>query len=143
MGCFGLKFHHLGLAVRSPELARSFIEGQGYHIGDTVFDFRQNVNLILCEHENEPPIEIIYPADAKGPLEGLLGRHENGIIYHACYISDDLGKTLASLEEAQLRPVCVSSPKPAVLFGGAKVSFYNVIGMGLIEIIEGPIRAVR
>ena len=38
MGCFGLKFHHLGLAVRSPESARSFIEGQGYHIGDTVFE---------------------------------------------------------------------------------------------------------
>ncbi len=29
------------------------------------------------------------------------------------------------------------APTPAVLFGGERVSFYMVDGLGLIEIIEG------
>jgi hypothetical protein len=32
--------------------------------------------------------------------------------------------------------MCISEPKPAPLFGGRPVSFYNVAGIGLIEILE-------
>lgn len=136
MSEFGLRFHHLGLAVQNPVAARRFAEGQGYRLGAAVFDPQQNVNLILCEHDTEPPIEIIYPAGKEGPVQRLLARHDSGIVYHVGYTSADVERTLSRLEDAQLRPFCVSPPKPAVLFGGALVSFYNVVGMGLIEIIE-------
>jgi catechol 2,3-dioxygenase-like lactoylglutathione lyase family enzyme len=140
---FGLTFHHLGLAVRNPATARSFLEGLGYRLGPTVFDPEQNVNLIMCEHPKEPWIEIIYPAAGEGPLAGLIEQHANGIVYHACYVSENLRQSLASLKDAKLQPVCIWPPRPAVLFGGAMVSFYNVLGMGLIEIIDGPVPSVR
>ena len=136
MSKFGLKFHHLGLAVRSPDAAISFAVGQGYRVGRSTYDPAQNVNLILCEHETEPSIEIVYPADGKSPLDKYLAHKTKGIVYHACYSSEDLQRTLDNLSNAELRPICISPPKPAVLFGGANVSFYNLMGVGLIEIIE-------
>jgi hypothetical protein len=40
------------------------------------------------------------------------------------------------MDDARLRLQCVSPPKPAILFGGRHVSFYMIIGIGQIEIIE-------
>jgi catechol 2,3-dioxygenase-like lactoylglutathione lyase family enzyme len=131
-----LAFHHLGLAVRRPQEAQLFLSAMGYRLGETVLDPGQNVHLMMCTHETEPEVEIIWPSDTKGPIDGLTQRHPAGIVYHICYVTDDLAAALAALEKAGLRIVCVSPPKPAPLFGGRKVSFYNVVGIGLIEILE-------
>jgi methylmalonyl-CoA/ethylmalonyl-CoA epimerase len=137
MNAFGLRFHHFGLAIRRPDDARSFLSGLGYRLGEPLFDPEQNVNLFMCAHETMPDIEVIYPGQGKGPIDGLVARHASGIVYHPCYVSDDLDATLRRMCEAKLRLQCVSPPKPAVLFGGHRVSFYMIVGIGLIEIIEG------
>jgi methylmalonyl-CoA/ethylmalonyl-CoA epimerase len=59
-----------------------------------------------------------------------------GIIYHVCYETDNLAAALAQFDEAKLHAVCISPPTPAPLFGGRPVSFYNVVGIGLIEILQ-------
>lgn len=133
---FGLTFHHLGLAVRKPDAALAFVAGMGYSTHPPVFDPLQNVNLIMCAHPHAPAIEIIYRADSEGPIDKLLAKHTNGLIYHCCYTSKALDRTLERLAEAELRLVCVSPLKPAILFGGAQVAFYQVAGVGLVEIIE-------
>src|SRR5665213_2617527 len=86
MNEFGLQFHHLGLAVRRPDDARSLLTGLGYRMGEPIFDPEQNVNLIMCLHNAMPNIEVIYPGQGKGPVDGLVARHMNGIVYHLCYI---------------------------------------------------------
>jgi catechol 2,3-dioxygenase-like lactoylglutathione lyase family enzyme len=131
-----LGFHHLGLAVRRPQEATTFLSAMGYRLGKSVLDPNQNVHLMMCTHETEPEVEIIWPSDTKGPLDGMLQRHTSGIIYHICYVTDDLAAALAGLEKASLHALCVSPPKPAPLFGGRPVSFYNLAGVGLIEILE-------
>jgi hypothetical protein len=131
-----LKFHHYGLAVRRPDEARQFVSMLGYRIGETVFDPGQNVNLAMCLHATEPAVEIIWPSNNPGPLEKLTARHTSGIIYHLCYETDNLAAALDALAKANLNPICISPPKPAPLFGGRPVSFYNVVGMGLVEILE-------
>jgi len=131
-----LKFHHFGLAVRRPDEARVFVSALGYQTGDPVFDPVQNVQLQLCAHATQPAVEIIWPGDTKGPIEKLTERHAAGIIYHLCYETDDLAAALAGLKAAGLRAVCISPPTPAPLFGGRPVSFYNVVGIGLVEILE-------
>jgi len=131
-----LKFHHFGLAVRKPEPARIYLSSLGYQIGETVFDPGQNVHLAICMHESEPAVEIIWPGNSEGPLDKLIRRHTSGVVYHICYVADDLAAALAGFEEAGIQVICVSPPKPAPLFGGHPVSFYNVIGIGLIEILE-------
>jgi len=131
-----LVFHHLGLAVRRPQEAKSFLTTMGYQMGEAVLDPAQNVHLMMCTHETEPEVEIIWPSETKGPIDNLTQRHASGIVYHVCYVTDNLTAALAGLEAAGLRAVCISPPKPAPLFGGRNVSFYNVLGIGLIEILE-------
>jgi Glyoxalase/Bleomycin resistance protein/Dioxygenase superfamily len=137
MNPFGLRFHHLGLAVRRPGDATRFLDGLGYQISNPVFDPEQNVNLILCRHTDAmPAVEIVYPGTAKSPIDAVVNLRPDGIIYHACYVTDDLSATLRSMEQHGVRAVCAVPPTPAVLFGGCPVSFYNIVGMGLCEIIE-------
>jgi methylmalonyl-CoA/ethylmalonyl-CoA epimerase len=136
MAGFGLTFHHLGLAVPRPDEAVTFLSGLGYDIGNRIFDPEQNVNLVLCRHPQMPAVEIICPGHGPGPIDKFVARHAGGIVYHACYETTDLAASLAAIEAVKLRPLCVSPPRPAVLFDGRAVSFYMVVGMGLIEILE-------
>ncbi len=131
-----LTFHHFGLAVRRPGEARTFVAALGYALGEPVFDPNQNVHLQLCTHTTHPVVEIIWPGDTPGPVDKLTQRHTSGIIYHVCYETGDLSAALASLESARIRVICISPPAAAPLFGGRKVSFYNIGGMGLVEILE-------
>jgi hypothetical protein len=131
-----LTFHHFGLAVRQPEPARKFLAALGYRLGESVLDPAQNVHWQLATHTRQPAVEIIWPGGAVGPLSQLAQRHRSGIIYHPCYHTDDLPAARAAWEAAGLSPVCVSPPQPALLFGGRHVSFYNVEGVGLVEILE-------
>jgi methylmalonyl-CoA/ethylmalonyl-CoA epimerase len=131
-----LTFHHFGLAVRRPDEARKFVTALGYQIGLAVFDPAQNVHLQLCTHATQPAVEIIWPGDRTGPVDKLAQRHSAGIIYHLCYETDQLTAAIAGLEAAGLSPICISPPTPAPLFGGRPVSFYNVVGLGLVEILE-------
>ena len=133
---FGLAFHHLGLAVSRPDEAVTFLTGLGYAIGEQVFDPEQNINLALCRHPQMPAVEIICPGNGPGPIDKYVTRFASGIIYHACYETADRSQSLAAIEAAKLRPICVLPPRPAVLFGGRAVSFYAVVGVGLIELLE-------
>jgi catechol 2,3-dioxygenase-like lactoylglutathione lyase family enzyme len=129
-------FHHFGLAVRRPDEARKFVTALGYQLGESVFDPAQNVNLQLGTHTEQPAVEIIWPGDSTSPVDKLAQRHPSGIIYHLCYETDNLTAALAGLEATGLGPLCISPAIPAPLFGGRPVSFYNVVGMGLVEILE-------
>jgi hypothetical protein len=60
-----------------------------------------------------------------------------------CYTTPDLDGALEALEsEERLSVRSISSPKEAVLFGGKRVSFYLVEGVGLIEIIDEASQAL-
>ncbi len=133
---FGLTFHHLGLAAKDVGAASRFLSGLGYRAGPMVFDPLQNVNLGMLIHPEMPDVEIIHPAQGAGPLDDLLSSHRDGLVYHMCYTSCDLDKSLEAIEADGLRLFEVSQPKPAVLFGGKPVSFYVIGGVGLIEIID-------
>jgi len=132
---YGLTFHHFGLAVERPGSAVRFLAGLGYRIGSVVHDPHQNVNLIWGESEAMPAVEIIFPADTPGPLDELLRRNKE-LVYHLCFVSENVEESLKQMRDAGHRVVGVVPPKPAPLFHEELVSFYLVRGFGLIEIIE-------
>jgi methylmalonyl-CoA/ethylmalonyl-CoA epimerase len=135
---FGLRFDHLGLATRSPDKALAFLQALGYTSHEPVYDHLQKVNLILCESERMPAVEIIYAADEAGPLDAVLATR-NELLYHLCYRAPDTAVSITAMRQAGHRVVQVAAPQPAILFGNRKVSFHLVRGFGLIEIIEtGP-----
>jgi len=135
MNRFGLAFHHFGLAVRSPERAMLYLKALGYRESATEYDALQAVNLAMLHHPEMPDVEVIWPGDGPSPIGGLLKRNET-MIYHLCYETHDAASSIAAIEAAGLHIMQVSEPKPAVLFGGLKVSFHYVEGFGLIELIH-------
>ncbi|MCB0390338.1 MAG: VOC family protein [Bdellovibrionales bacterium] len=132
---FDLKFDHFGLAVKYPSKAENFLSALGYIIDEEVYDPLQKVNLKYATHQEMPAVELVYKSNEAGPLENILNSRSE-LIYHTCYRTKNLEKTLNILKENKLRFICVSPPKPAILFNGLKVSFYMIQGFGLIEIIE-------
>jgi methylmalonyl-CoA/ethylmalonyl-CoA epimerase len=135
MDDYELSFHHFGLVSAHPDHTKQFLQTLGYSIGEVVFDQLQGVNLIWCTHKQMPNIEIIFEAETNSVISNLLKKYEN-VIYHVCFASKSLESTLGRLKGAANRPICLSPPKPAALFGGKNVSFYNIKGFGLIEIVE-------
>jgi len=135
------RFHHLGLAVRHRKHAAAFLAALGYRIGPEVFDPLQNVRLTFCESDTDPAIEIIAPGEGSGPVDSILRRTE-AMAYHTCYAVADSAETMRALERAGMRVITVSPVKPAVLFPGHGVSFHQIPGFGLIELVE-PLPALE
>lgn len=136
MNIAGLRFHHFGLAVKKPDKAIPFLRLLGYTTGETVFDSLQNVNLIMCESPSMPSVEVIYPTDIQGgPLDNLLKQYKE-LIYHTCYTTQSITKSVTAIKQSGFRVMEVSAPKPAILFDNRLVAFYQVVGFGLIELLE-------
>jgi methylmalonyl-CoA/ethylmalonyl-CoA epimerase len=130
-----LTFHHFGLASDRPESCAAFLSALGYQLGETIHDPEQNVQLALATHPHQPTVEIVSPGPTPGPISAIIAANRHGI-YHLCYECDDAAAAVASMKQRGLRVVCVSPAKKALLFGGRRVSFYNVSGFGLIELLE-------
>ena len=131
----GLEFHHFGLAVAHPEKARRFLEDLGYALGEALHDPHQRVHVALCTHPRMPSVELIWKDGGPGPLDAVLsGRTET--IYHLCYTVRDREAALDTLEQAGHRLLPVAPAAPAVLFGGRRVSFHQVAGFGLVELLD-------
>jgi catechol 2,3-dioxygenase-like lactoylglutathione lyase family enzyme len=132
---FGLQFHHLGLAVKKPATATAYLGALGYREGHRVFDPLQAVNLAMFHHDSMPDVEVIWPGDGPSPIDSIL-KKSDGRVYHICYTAPDPEAAVAAMQEQGFDVLEVAAPQPAVLFGGQKVSFYAVVGFGLIEIID-------
>ncbi|MFN8257516.1 MAG: VOC family protein [Bacteroidales bacterium] len=132
-----IKFHHLAIAVRSFEKSIVFYKTLGYNCSEIVIDSIQNVNLVFCKAVNFPNIELVSPINEKSPVYSIL-KGKDTQIYHQCYQTTDLKKAIDLLKNNN-KILCISPPKPAILFQNRRVSFYNVSNVGLIEILETDI----
>lgn len=135
MQAFALRFHHFGLASRRPEQTLKFLKGLGHEVAKQAHDPLQNVNLWLCPHSSMPTVELIAPAEGPGPLDAILTASSESI-YHLCYETENLETSLEALKVAGCRVICVSPPKPAILFGDRRVSFYMIRDFGIIELLQ-------
>jgi methylmalonyl-CoA/ethylmalonyl-CoA epimerase len=134
---FGLTFHHFGLAAIKIDDARKLLAGMGYRCGGDVYDPLQEVTLVWCEHNTMPAVEIVAPTDKSGPLDTILAE-SSASVYHLCFQATNIETSVNAIKGAGIRVIPVVPPKPAVLFGGKSVGFYQVKGFGLIEIVEVP-----
>lgn len=134
---YGLQFHHFGLAVRDVPGALRVLSGMGYSCGELIHDPLQKVMLVWCDHPQMPAIEVVSPSKESGPLDKIL-MNSSELIYHICYSSSDIVASVASIRDNGVRVLPVAPPKPAVMFDGKLVGFYQIKGFGLIEIVEEP-----
>ncbi|KJU86480.1 lactoylglutathione lyase [Candidatus Magnetobacterium bavaricum] len=129
-----MKFHHIGIAVKSFENPVIFIKNLGYECESPIVDPLQNVEIIMCNSNVFPNIELIRPITDKSPVSNYL-KHFNETMYHICYVTENVTECVNALEYNN-RVILISKEKQAALFSNRKVSFYYIVGFGLIEFLE-------
>jgi hypothetical protein len=132
----GLTFHHLGIAVKDPKGISTYLTALGYKTGASVYDPLQYTHVMMWRHISMPDVELIWPGDGPSPIDRVV-KNGTGVIYHQCYVTQDIEASLTALQNTGLAVLPVVEPKPAILFGKVEVSFYAVENVGIIEIIHG------
>ena len=126
------KFHHYGLAIESFEVTSHFLKALDYELGQSVYDDNQKIFCSLNTHKTLPPIELLWAGTDKSPIDNIL-KNKGSSIYHLCYEVEDLDKLLEEFKARNIRFLCLSQPKPAILFNNRKVCFYHIHGFGIVE----------
>lgn len=130
-----MKFHHIGVAVKSISATATVYVAGGYQQSETLFDPEQNVNICWLTKEGMPVVELLEPVDDTSPVNNTLKK--NGVTpYHTCYIVDDIEQAVGELKK--MKYVVVSKPVEAVAIHGCKVCFLYNKNVGLIELVEAP-----
>ena len=130
-----LQLHHIGLATSEFDAALRWYGDLGYVCSAEACDPQQGVELRLLENSlGAPRVELIKPLTDRSPVSRYL-RRIGSCIYHTCYEVQSLEESLERIRERQ-RVIPISEPVPAILFHGRRVSFWQVAGVGLLELLE-------
>ena len=132
-----LRFDHIGLVVADMAEGRAFLESTfGLDRWTEVFeDPGIGVYVQFGRTEEGPCYELIAPLGETSPVSTALKRGIN-ILNHVAYLTDDLDRDAAMLQEKGA--VMAGPPKPAVAYGGARVQFWITAQRFMVELIEAP-----
>ena len=131
---FGLKFHHLGLATDNPKLTLKILKNIGYKPIKTRSNKNYNVKNIICSSKSHPTVEIVAKMGGKSPIDNIVKKNKN-LVYHICYSSKNLKKTLNMMKKKKLSIVKISNSYLSP-FEGVDASFFFLKGIGVIEIMN-------
>lgn len=130
-----MKFHHIGVAVKSIDKTAAVYVAGGYIHSVTTFDPVQNVNVCWLTKDGMPVVELLEPVDETSPVCKIL--EKNGVVpYHTCYIVEDIEQAVIDLRK--MKYVVVSKPVEAPAIRNCKVCFLFNKNVGLIELVEAP-----
>lgn len=130
-----LTFHHLGMAVLRPEKAHNSLRTLGYQIGKEVYDDEQKVYVQMCSSAAFPAIELVHSESDDGPI-AVFTELQDETIYHICFETDSIDDTVNEWRAAGIRMIRIKAKTPAPLFERRNVAFYQVEGMGVVELLE-------
>lgn len=130
-----MKFHHIGVAVKSIDKTASVYVAGGYTQSVTTFDPVQNVNICWLMKEGMPTVELLEPVDETSPVCKTL--EKNGVTpYHTCYTVENIEVAMDALRK--MKYVAVSNPVEAPAIRNSRVCFLFNKNVGLIELVEAP-----
>lgn len=101
----GMRFHHVGVAVRSIEKALDYYVGLfGFEqIAPPVDVPSEHVRVCFVRADPGVMIELVEGVGEQSPVERLLERTGAGT-YHICYQVDDLDAAIRILRRNKCRP---------------------------------------
>jgi len=128
----GLKFHHIGVACRDIEKEIRAFAIVGYTLeGPRFSDPLQKIHGCFLTGPG-PRIELLAPLDDTSPVIPWL---QKGVkMYHQAYEVQSIEASIDALSAQHA--VVVSPPKPAVAFGGRRITFLMFPNLLLVELIE-------
>jgi methylmalonyl-CoA/ethylmalonyl-CoA epimerase len=101
-----LRFHHVGVAVKSIERALEYYLGAFgcRQVAEPVEVPPEHVRVCFIEADPGVQIELVEGLDEHSPVASLLERTGAGT-YHICYEVDDLDAAVRRLKANRCRPI--------------------------------------
>jgi methylmalonyl-CoA/ethylmalonyl-CoA epimerase len=127
--------HHVGYAVRS--IADSLPRWQDslapVAVSETFEDPAQSARVIFLEFApGSTLLELVEPLGADTPLARFLSK--GGGLHHLCFEVDDLDAHIREMQGK--KAFLVRHPRPAVAFGGRRITWMITREKLLVEYLE-------
>ncbi len=133
---FGFRLRHVGVAVPKLEAASKSLETLfGYRVTSGPFEDpiqKVTVTFLRQAGEDASEIELIAPLTEDAPIRAMLARDTGA--YHLCFETTDIDGALTHAKKQGC--VIVSSPAPAVAFGGRRIAWLYTPTRQLFELVE-------
>jgi methylmalonyl-CoA/ethylmalonyl-CoA epimerase len=127
---------HYGFVTHSiPDACAMWCKLLGFSPdGPEVLDPEQRVRIQFLSHGrwSDFRIELLAPCDPASPV--MKSARAGGGLHHVCVRVATLDEFAEQIAKTPLVPV--SAPTPAPAFGGRKVAFAYLTGLGLLEFVE-------
>ena len=131
-----MTLHHVGHVVASIEDSseRYRVALGALAVSEIFEDPIQRSRVAFLDFPAPGPVqfELVQPAAPDSPVARFLER--GGGLHHLCYEVDDLEEHIRWMKSQ--RALLISSPKPAVAFGGRRIAWMRTQDALLIEYLE-------
>lgn len=115
------KINHFGVIV--PDIEEHYKKYMSHlmpnGLSNRTHDPLQGVNVAFLEF-SEGVIELVEPTDSSSPISKILEK-KPAMFHHVCLESDALEEDIEVCRDNG--QFVISSPKPAVAFGGRQIAF--------------------
>ena len=128
-----MRFHHVGIAVKSIEVALRAYRAIFPKISEPVLISSQKVRVCFIETGPDVFIELVEPAGEGSAIDVFL--RKGLTYYHNGFLTDAFDDAARTLEEQSAKPLAVFYSEA---FGGRRCQFFVNTAMHLVEIIEAP-----
>jgi methylmalonyl-CoA/ethylmalonyl-CoA epimerase len=129
-----MKIHHFGYLTTSIKNSVKEFSLLGYIAIDKLyFDTLRGIKIQFIRSESGELIELIESNSDVSVVQTLLSNSENKI-YHICYNTSDIEKSINDLEKKGF--LLISPPQPAVALKNKNVAFLLSKNAGIIELYE-------
>lgn len=129
-----MRIHHFGYLTTSIENSVKEFSLLGYVTFDKLYlDKIRGIKIQFIRSLSGELIELIESASDKSVVQGLLSNSKNKI-YHICYHTNDMEKTINYLEKKGF--MLISPPQPAIALNNSNVAFLLSKHSGVIELYE-------
>lgn len=132
MDGFSMKVHHMGYLVKDIKKSIDKFRILGYK--DIEINRNDARGVDICFMSNEMyTLELVSPFREDSDVSELLKKHQN-MIYHICYISENLQEDIEVLKKEGFFPISNITTAPSI--NESNVIFLYHKSTGLIELVE-------
>lgn len=128
----GLRFHHIGYAVKSLQKAKERFATLGYTLSDDLEVDTQDALVAYARKDGSPLVELLEPMSPNSPVQKMIDVRPG--VYHICFAVNDINASIEDLQKEKF--VLLAEPVPGHGLDDALTSFLFHRDIGLIQLAE-------
>lgn len=131
-----MKIDHIGIAVKSIDHAVPQFKTLGFVTeGECYFDNSRKI-CVQYMMNGYVKIELVAPLnkDISSPVDRYIGMGKTYAMYHICYETDNIIKTMSELKKQGYFPM--EQPIQSIAMNDRKAAYMFHKDIGLVELVE-------